>query len=42
MSSKILDDMRDVMRRLHYSIRTEKSDSEGVKPCVLHFIFEIV
>ena len=25
MSSKILDDMRDVMRRRHYSIRTERS-----------------
>ncbi|MEA1868077.1 MAG: hypothetical protein U9N19_08265, partial [Thermodesulfobacteriota bacterium] len=25
MSNKILDDMRDVMRRRHYSIRTERS-----------------
>jgi len=24
LSSKILDDMRDVMRRRHYSIRTEQ------------------
>ncbi|MEA3487068.1 MAG: hypothetical protein U9R20_05365 [Thermodesulfobacteriota bacterium] len=37
MSRKILDNMRDVMRRQHYSIRTEKSDREGVKRCVLHF-----
>ena len=37
MSSKILDDMCDVMRRRHYSIRTEKSNREGVKRCVLHF-----
>jgi hypothetical protein len=36
MSSKILDDMRDVMRR-HYSIRTERSYCEWVKRFVLHF-----
>ncbi|MCK4468548.1 MAG: phage integrase N-terminal SAM-like domain-containing protein [Desulfobacterales bacterium] len=37
MSSKILDDMRDVMRRRHYSIRTERSYCEWVKRFVLHF-----
>ena len=31
MSNKILDDMRDVMRRRHYSVRTERSYCEGVK-----------
>jgi len=36
MSSKILDDMRDVMRR-HYSICTERSYCEWVKRFVLHF-----
>ena len=36
MSSKILDDMRDVMRR-HYSIRTERSYCDWVKRFVLHF-----
>ena len=37
MSSKILDDMRDVMRRRHYSIRTERSYCEWVKRFALHF-----
>ena len=37
MSSKILDDMRDVMRRRHYSIRTETSYCAWVKRFVLHF-----
>ena len=37
MSSKILDDMRDVMRRRHYSIRTERSYCGWVKRFVLHF-----
>jgi hypothetical protein len=37
MSSKILDDIRDVMRRRHYSIRTERSYCEWVKRFVLHF-----
>jgi len=37
MSSKILDDMHDVMRRRHYSIRTEKSYCGWVKRFVLHF-----
>ncbi len=37
MSSKILDDMRDVMRRRHYSIRTERSYCQWVKRFVLHF-----
>ena len=37
MSSKILDDMRDVMRRRHYSIRTERSCCDWVKRFVLHF-----
>jgi len=37
MSSKILDDMRDVMRRRHYSIRTERSYCGWVKRFILHF-----
>ncbi len=37
MSRKILDDMRDVMRRRHYSIRTERSYCDWVKHFVLHF-----
>jgi integron integrase len=37
MSSNILDDMRDVMRRRHYSIRTERSYCEWVKRFVFHF-----
>ena len=37
MSSKILDDMRYVMRRRHYSIRTERSYYGWVKRFVLHF-----
>ena|GEM_PF-3097994 len=37
MSSNILDDMRDVMRQRHYSIRTERSYCEWVKRFVLHF-----
>ena len=37
MSSKILDDMRDVMRRRHYSIRTERSYCGWVKRFVIHF-----
>jgi len=37
MSTKILDDMRDVMQRRHYSIRTERSYCEWVKRFVLHF-----
>ena len=37
MSNKILDDMRDVMRRRHYSIRTERSYCEWVKRFILHF-----
>ena len=37
MSSKILDDMRDAMRRRHYSIRTERSYYEWVTRFVLHF-----
>ena len=39
MSSKsnILDDMRDVMRRRHYSIRTERSYCEWVKRFVIYF-----
>ncbi|MBW2596089.1 MAG: phage integrase N-terminal SAM-like domain-containing protein [Deltaproteobacteria bacterium] len=35
MSRKILDDMRDVMRRRHYSIRTERSYCDWVKRFVL-------
>ena len=37
MSSKILDDMRDVMRLRYYAIRTERSYCEWVKRFVLHF-----
>ena len=37
MSRKILDDMRDVMRRRYYSIRTERSSCEWVKRFVIHF-----
>ena len=37
MSRKILDDMRDVMRRRHYSIRTERSYCDWVKRFILHF-----
>ena len=37
MSNKILDDMRDVMRRRHYSIRTERSYCQWVKRFILHF-----
>ena len=37
MSRKILDDMCDVMRRRHYSIRTERSYCEWVRRFVLHF-----
>jgi hypothetical protein len=37
MSNKILDDMRDVMRRRHYSIRTERSYCLWVKRFILHF-----
>ena len=37
MSNKILDDMRDVMRRRHYSIRTERSYCGWVKRFILHF-----
>jgi transposase-like protein len=37
MSSKILDDMCDVMRRRHYSIRTERSYCAWVKRFALHF-----
>jgi len=37
MSRKILDDMRDVMRQRHYSIRTERNYCEWVERFVLHF-----
>ena len=37
MSNKILDDMHDVMRRRHYSIRTERSCCGWVKRFILHF-----
>ena len=37
MSNKILDDMRDVMRRRHYSIRTERSYCGWMKRFILHF-----
>ena len=31
MSSKILDDMRDVMRRRHYSMNTDQSYCDWIK-----------
>jgi hypothetical protein len=37
MSNKILDDMRNVIRRRHYSIRTERRYCEWVKLFSLHF-----
>ena len=37
MSSPILEEMRDVMRRRHYSIHTERSYCEWVKRYILHF-----
>jgi len=37
MSNKILEDMRDVMRRRHSWIRTERSYCAWVKRFVLHF-----
>ena len=37
MSRKILDDMRDVIRQRHYSIRTERNYCEWVERFVLHF-----
>ena len=37
MSSRILDEMRDVMRRRHYSIRTERAYCDWVKRYALHF-----
>ena len=33
----ILEDMRDVMRRRHYLIHTERSHCEWVKRFILHF-----
>jgi len=37
MSSRILEEMRDVMRRRHYSIHTERSYCDWVKRYILHF-----
>ncbi|MCK4502314.1 MAG: integron integrase [Desulfuromonadales bacterium] len=37
MASKILDDARDVMRRRHYSIRTEKTYCNWIKRYIKHF-----
>ena len=37
MSRRILDEMRDVMRRRHYSIRTERAYCDWVKRYALHF-----
>ena len=37
MANKILDDARDVMRRRHYSIRTEKSYCNWIKRYIKHF-----
>ena len=37
MSSRILEEMRDVMRRRHYSIHTERSYCDWVKRYIKHF-----
>ena len=37
MSSRILEEMRDVLRRRHYSIHTERSYCDWVKRYILHF-----
>jgi site-specific recombinase XerD len=37
MSSRIMEEMRGVMRRRHYSIHTERSYCEWVKRYILHF-----
>ena len=37
MSSKVLEEMRDVLRRRHYSVRTEKTYCTWVKKYILHF-----
>jgi hypothetical protein len=37
MASKIIDEARDVMRRRHYSIRTEKSYIGWIKRYIKHF-----
>ena len=34
MSTRLLDEMRDVMRRRHYSIHTERGYCDWVKRCV--------
>ena len=37
MSSRILNEVRDVMQRRRYSIRTERSYCDWIKRFVLHF-----
>jgi hypothetical protein len=37
MSSTILDEMHDVMRRRHYSIHTERAYCDWVKKYIVHF-----
>ena len=37
MASKILEEARDVMRRRHYSIRTEKTYCNWIKRYIKHF-----
>ena len=37
MARKILDQARDVMRRRHYSIRTEKTYCGWIKRYIVHF-----
>jgi len=37
MASKILEEARDVMRRRHYSIHTEKSYIGWIKRYIKHF-----
>ena len=34
---RLLDEMRDVMRRRHYSIRTERAYCDWVRRYILHF-----
>ena len=37
MASRIIDEVRDVLRRRHYSIRTEKTYCEWIKRYIRHF-----
>jgi len=37
MASKIIDEARDVMRRRHYSIHTERTYCDWIKRYIHHF-----